>query len=115
MSSCPNWAPFASQSNYRGSLYDPIWHVVDFCTFFQPVSQQPPCINDISFWIAEPDRYCANDFYDLVRTIGGDLVEQVSLFDEFFHPKKQLTSHAFRITYRSMDRPMTKDEVSTFV
>ena len=98
---------FRPQSqNPQNSLLD------EQASHFQPVSQQPPCVNDISFWIAEPDRYCPNDFYDLVRSIGGDLVEQVSLFDEFFHPKKKLTSHAFRITYRSMDKPLTKDEAS---
>ena len=46
------------------------------------VSKTPQCTNDISFWIpesnsAEESPYSENDFYDLVRTIGGDLVEQV--------------------------------------
>ncbi|XP_045148945.1 phenylalanine--tRNA ligase, mitochondrial-like [Echinops telfairi] len=32
-----------------------------------------------------------NDFYDLVRTIGGDLVEKVDLIDKFEHPKKKIS------------------------
>ncbi|XP_071340454.1 phenylalanine--tRNA ligase, mitochondrial isoform X2 [Trachinotus anak] len=60
---------------------------------FQPLSKYPPLHNDISFWLpesteSEPGResFTENDFYDLVRSIGGDLVEKVSLVDEFTHP-----------------------------
>ncbi|KAJ0059842.1 hypothetical protein NL108_013778, partial [Boleophthalmus pectinirostris] len=51
---------------------------------FQPLSRFPPLHNDISFWI--PDSFSQNDFFDLVRNIGGDLVEQVTLLDQFTHP-----------------------------
>ena len=81
----------------------------------QPVSQQPPNIIDISFWIKDEKKFCSNDFYDIVRTLGGDLVEQVNLFDEFTHPKKKMLSHAYKITYRSMDRPLTKAEVRNHI
>ena len=47
--------------------------------FLQAVSEYPPCINDISFWLPENQEYSSNDFYDLVRTIGGDLIEQVKI------------------------------------
>jgi len=43
-------------------------------------------INDISFWLPS-ETYSENDFYDLVRTVGGDLIEKVVLVDEFTHPK----------------------------
>ncbi|KAJ7395046.1 phenylalanine--tRNA ligase, mitochondrial-like [Pitangus sulphuratus] len=52
----------------------------------QPLSRYPPLINDISFWLPS-ETYSENDFYDLVRTIGGDLIEKVVLVDEFAHPK----------------------------
>ncbi|XP_035513392.1 phenylalanine--tRNA ligase, mitochondrial-like [Morone saxatilis] len=58
---------------------------------FQPLSKYPPLHNDISFWLPESEdgreSFTENDFYDLVRSIGGDLVEKVSLVDEFTHPK----------------------------
>ncbi|KAL4635386.1 phenylalanine-tRNA ligase, mitochondrial isoform X1 [Arapaima gigas] len=60
-------------------------HIDDPVTF-QPLSKYPPLINDISFWLPT-EGYAENDFYDLVRTVGGDLVEKVSLVDQFTHPK----------------------------
>lgn len=44
--------------------------------------------------------------------IGGDLVEEVTLIDSFTHPKTQRTSNCYRITYRSMDRSLTDDEIN---
>uniref|UniRef100_A0A8C0QK99 phenylalanine--tRNA ligase n=1 Tax=Chelonoidis abingdonii TaxID=106734 RepID=A0A8C0QK99_CHEAB len=58
---------------------------IDQKVHFQPLSKYPPLINDISFWLPS-EKYSENDFYDLVRTIGGDLVEKVALIDEFTHP-----------------------------
>uniref|UniRef100_W5LIA5 phenylalanine--tRNA ligase n=1 Tax=Astyanax mexicanus TaxID=7994 RepID=W5LIA5_ASTMX len=52
---------------------------------FQTLSKFPPLFNNISFWLPD-EGYTENDFYDLVRTIGGDLVEKVTLADQFTHP-----------------------------
>ena len=49
---------------------------------------------------------------DAVRSIGGDLVEQVALLDEFEHPKKLRTSQTLRVTYRSYERVLTKNQAN---
>lgn len=82
---------------------------------YKSISAFPQCSNDLSFWLPADlplDAFSANDFYDLVRDVGGDIVEQVTLIDKFTHPKTRRNSMTFRIVYRHMERTLTQKETN---
>jgi len=79
---------------------------------FTEVSKYPPVVRDISF-IVKKD-FSPNDYFDLVRDVAGDLVEQVELLDQYENDAKfgaDKKSYAYRITYRSQEMTLTNDEV----
>ena len=79
---------------------------------FVEVSKYPPITRDISFVV---DRsFVPNDYFDLIRDIGGDLVEEVTLLDKYeneakFGPGK--VSYTYRIVYRSTERTLKTEEI----
>lgn len=83
-------------------------------TMFKPYSKYPSTTRDIAFWCPanDPDAVHVNEFAEIVRSEGGDLVENIELVDEFKHPKTNRLSQCYRITYQAMDRNLTNDEIN---
>jgi len=83
---------------------------------FQSYSKFPPVFKDIAFWTNDErttnqDDFVENDFFDVVRSTAGDLVEKIEMIDSFTHPKTGRSSRCYRISYRSMDRNLTNEEI----
>lgn len=79
---------------------------------FVEVSKYPPIVRDISF-IVTPD-FVPNDYFDLVRENAPGFVEEVALLDKYENAEKfgaGKISYAFRVTYRSLDRTLTSEEI----
>jgi len=79
---------------------------------YEEVSPYPPITRDISF-VVDSD-FVPNDYFDLVRDVGGDLVEEVQLLDKYEDKEKfgeNKTSYTYRVVYRSNERTLTTDEI----
>lgn len=79
---------------------------------FKEVSKYPPITRDISF-VVDKD-FVPNNYFDLIRDLGGDLVEQVELLDKYENAEKfgvDKISYTYRIVYRSNERTLTIEEI----
>lgn len=79
---------------------------------YKEVSKYPPITRDISFIV--PKTFVPNDYFDLIRELGGDLVEEVELLDKYENDEKFGTdkmSYTYRIIYRSISRTLKTKEI----
>ncbi len=79
---------------------------------FKEVSKYPSVTRDISFVVGKD--FVPNNYFDLIRELGGDLVEEVELLDKYEDEKKfgkDRVSYTYRIVYRSNERTLLSSEV----
>jgi phenylalanyl-tRNA synthetase alpha chain len=79
---------------------------------FKEVSKFPPITRDISFVVGKD--FVPNNYFDLIRDLGGDLVEQVELLDKYENVEKfgaDKISYAYRIIFRSNERTLVASEI----
>ena len=80
---------------------------------YKEVSKFPPVVRDISFVVDK--NFTPNDYFDLIRDIGGNLIEEVSLTDKYDAPEKfgaDKLSYTYRIVYRSNEKTLTSEEIN---
>src|SRR3990167_3977360 len=85
----------------------------DINSKYQEVSKYPPISRDISFIIAKSVNL--NNYYELVRDLGENLIEEVKLMDEYENDEKfgaDKKSYTFHIVYRSLEKTLTDAEVN---
>ena len=92
---------------------------------FQPYSELPSQTMDISFFIPidrlqikesthEQSKWIdENDFFELIREYGGDMMEECKLIDNFYYKKLNKYSRAYRLTYSPND-PEIKSQAELF-
>lgn len=79
---------------------------------FAAVSKYPPITRDISFVVDK--NFIPNNYFDLIRDIGGDLVEEVKLLDKYEDAKKfgaGRVSYTYRVIYRHPNRTLKTEEI----
>ena len=79
---------------------------------FVEVSKYPPITRDISFVVSKD--FAPNNYFDLIRDLGGNLVEEVKLIDKYEDKEKfgeNKVSYTYRIIYRAPDRTLVSEEV----
>lgn len=80
-------------------------------TKFEPWSKFPCSHRDLAFW--NTTNIHENDLMEIIRSRGGNLIENVALVDEFIHPKTDKKSQCYRINYQSMERTLTNSEINS--
>ncbi|KAL8907420.1 MAG: hypothetical protein Q9171_005862 [Xanthocarpia ochracea] len=91
---------------------------------YKSFSRHPACYKDVAFWLrsscssaggglrSNAQDFHENDVMEIVREIGGDLVEDVRLVDQFQHPGSGRKSLCYRINYRSLERTLRNEETN---
>jgi len=122
----PDIRLFWSQDERFLSQFKGLSDNMDNLKRFVPFSKFPACYKDVAFWLrsssssaggglrANAQDFHENDVMEIVRDIGGDVVEDVTMVDEFTHPTTGRKSLCYRINYRSLERTLTNRQANEY-
>ncbi len=79
-------------------------------TKFKEYSKYPSIVRDISFYY--PEGFEKNDFFTVLNEFAENIISKMDLVDEFVNPKTNKKSLSFRITFESLDKTLTSEEVN---
>jgi phenylalanyl-tRNA synthetase beta chain len=91
---------------------EPVLSRVSSLISIQPVKSYPPVLEDLA--IVVDDSILAEQVESVIRAAGGELLEEVELFDVYRGEQvgKGKKSLAFALIYQAADRTLTDEEVS---
>lgn len=69
---------------------------------FKPYSELLPIYKDVSFYVME-EWSGENDFFELIRNISGDYMEEVKLVDKYHNTKLNKHSRTYKMKYSNTD------------
>ena len=77
-----------------------------------PLPRYPAVLRDLA--VVVPDTVTAKEVIDVIYEAGGELVEDVTLFDLYRGPQipENCRSLAFAVTYRDLNRTLSDDVVT---
>ncbi|RDW82274.1 hypothetical protein BP6252_03386 [Coleophoma cylindrospora] len=122
----PDIRLFWSKDQRFLSQFEGVSDNLDRLRRFIPFSKYPACYKDVAFWLrsssssaggglsANSRDFHENDVMEIVRDVGGDVVEDVKQTDSFTHPKTGRRSLCYRINYRSLERTLTNEEANEY-
>ncbi|XP_048368821.1 ferredoxin-fold anticodon-binding domain-containing protein 1 [Sphaerodactylus townsendi] len=80
---------------------------------FKSFSLYPPSyVHDLSFWVADPERFDETQLHAIIRDVSHESVVSVQLLDRFQHPETAQTSLCYRLTYQSCDSALTSQQAA---
>ncbi|MCX7968258.1 MAG: phenylalanine--tRNA ligase subunit beta, partial [Armatimonadetes bacterium] len=82
---------------------------------YKPLPQFPPIQRDVA--VIMPEDFDAVKVIDLIKRVGGELIEWVTVFDEYRGTPipEGYRSVGFSITLRAKDRTLSSDEADQIV
>ncbi len=76
---------------------------------YQPICPYPSAIRDLSILVPEEIRVV--EILNIINRVGGELINDVDLFDVYENNNNQRKSLAFHIIYQAQDRTLSSKEI----